>query len=464
MKYHKYMAKKPFVPVFDNDLAAMDPEVWAREALEMLQENIVSPSLVYRDFDATIASYGDVVNTRMPSAFVMKRKIDSDDVTVQNADVTNVPVALNQHCHTSFLLKDGQISRSIQSLFDLFLNPAVRSLGTGMDQILLGQVYQFLGNPAGKLQTMDSTNAKDYILQARQVLNENKVPLAGRNLIWGSSAETFALQQELFTDVASSGSREGLVEGTLGRKFGFNNFMCQNMSEVVTGNTKVTGAINSASGHAAGVTSITVDGLSAAIANGTWFTVAGDMRPRRVTGTTGGSTPTAIAFTPALDYAVADNAVVTLYTPGAVNLGAGYAAGWIKEIVVDGFSVAPQVGQGITFGTASDIYSVIEVNGTTGITLDRPLAAAIADNAVVGILPPGGYNFGFDRGAVALVTRPLAMPTPMSGVRAAVINAYDMSIRVVMTYDGNKQGTLVTLDLLAGVATLDSDRGCVMYS
>ena len=37
-----------------------------------------------------------------------------------------------------------------------------------------------------------------------------------------------------------------------------------------------------------------------------------------------------------------------------------------------------------------------------------------------------------------------------------------MCMRVVMTYDGNKQGTLVTLDTLLGVKVLDKKLGAVM--
>lgn len=440
---------------------ATNPEAWARESLEILQETIVSPSLVHRDFENEIQEYGDTVNARMPAKFLMKRKTDQDDVVPQNADMVKIPVVLNQHCYASFFLRDGQLSRAFPDLVKEFLVPAVMSIGTGIDQIVLGQTYQFLGNSSGRLGKASASTIKSYLLDARRVANNNKMPRQGRNMIWTSEMETQALNVELFTDAASAGD-SGLAqrEGVLGRKFGFDNFMCQNASEVAVGNTVVKGAINNSGGHAAGATSITVDGLSAAIANGTWFTVDGDDRPLRVTGTTGGSSPTAITFTPALTAAVADNAVVTLYSPGAVNLGSGYAAGYIKEIVVDGFSVAPQVGQGVSFGTASHVYSIIEAS-TTSITLDRPLEAAIADNAIVALLPAGSYSFGFDRGALALVTRPLAMPVG-GNVMAYVANAYDMSIRVVMTYDGRGQGTLVTLDLLAGVKTLNTDRGLVM--
>ena len=42
-------------------------------------------------------------------------------------------------------------------------------------------------------------------------------------------------------------------------------------------------------------------------------------------------------------------------------------------------------------------------------------------------------------------------------------NYNDLSIRVTMTYDGNAQGTLVTVDTLMGVKVLDVLLGAVMY-
>jgi len=176
---------------------------------------------------------------------------------------------------------------------------------------------------------------------------------------------------------------------------------------------------------------------------------------------------TQITFIPVLPFAVADNDVVKSYTAGAVNNAAGYAAGWSKAIAVDTFTVAPQVGQMVTFiaaPTASDpIYTVIGKDvSTTSITLDRPLEAAIADNATVNIGPAGDYSFSFMRDAIALVVRPLAAPKAGTGARSAVVNFNGLSMRAVITYNGDKQGHLVTLDFLAGIKVLDSSFGLVM--
>ena len=64
---------------------------------------------------------------------------------------------------------------------------------------------------------------------------------------------------------------------------------------------------------------------------------------------------------------------------------------------------------------------------------------------------------------MALVNRPLALPIPGTGARAGVANWNGLSMRVVMTYDGNKQGHLVTVDTLLGIKVLDTNLGAVMY-
>ena len=160
---------------------------------------------------------------------------------------------------------------------------------------------------------------------------------------------------------------------------------------------------------------------------------------------------------------MANDAAITLYTPGAVNLVAGYAAGWHKEIVVDAFTVAPRVGQMVSFGTATPVYSILEAT-TTSILLDRPLDLAIANDATVNIGPAGGYNFAFDRNALALVTRPLALTGNGRGAQMAVAAYEGIGMRVTLAYNATKQGLQVTFDVLMGTKVLNSSLGAVLLS
>lgn len=459
----QFKTAKPFVNVYANDIDALIPELWAQESLAILEENMVAANLVHRDFENVLAKFGDIVHTRRPGEFRAKRKTTTDDVTVQDATSTDVPVPLDQHIHVSFLLRDGEESKAFQDLVATYMAPAMLAQARIVDQIVLGQYPQFLANCFGGLGTLSSSNVKTRILGIRNIMNINKAYEAGRNLIWTPSSETIALGLTEFTNVQDAGDQGmALREAWLGRKFQFNNYMCQNMAEVATGNTTSTGAINNASGYAKGTVTFTVDGITGAIADGTWMTIAGDDTPLRVTAAseTLGNT-TSITVHQGLKTAVVDNAVITFYTPGAVNAASGYAAGWSKEIVIDGFTVAPKAGQIVSFGAQSHLYTVVEAT-TTSLLLDRPLAAALTDDLAVNIGPAGSYNLAFHKDAITLVIRPLALPRSAAGAMGAVVNHNGLSMRAVITYDGNKQGHLVTLDMLLGIKVLDTNLGAVM--
>ncbi len=446
--------------VRDNSLDAFVPEVWAAESLDILTANTVMTNLVHRDFSDEIKNFGEVVNTRRPAEFEMERKTDADSVTIQDANATNVPVTLNMHPHVSFMLKDGEEARSFKDLANEYLVPAILAMGKGLDQSLLAQSYRFLGNAVGKLGV---TPTKETIVAAREKLNKQLCPISGRNLVITPDTEGAFLSIADFINAEKVGDNgTALREGSLGRKFAFNTYMDQNCPSIAAGNTVKSGAVNYAAGYSAGATTLVVDGFSGAVVTGSWCTIGGD--PQFITAhTETASNTTGITISPGLRYDVADNAVITAYTPGAINKAAGYAADYQKHLTIDGFSVAPKTGQLITFGTAAptEYYGAINTPTTTDLMLDRPLVSSLADDAVLSIGPAGNYNFAFHRNALALVSRTL--PKPRSGLAvSAVANYQGLGIRVTITYNGEKQGHLVTVDMLCGIALLDVNLGCVL--
>lgn len=450
---------------------AFIPELWANESLAILEENMVLGNLIHRDFEPVMASYGDVVNTRKPATMKARKKTSADSVTVQTPAATSIPVVLNQHIHSSFMVRDADQSKSFKDLVVEYLHPAMLSIAHSIDLTLSTQAYQFLGNGYGGLGQLSSTNAEQYIIGTRQVMNLNKAYAEGRNLVVGPVAESAFLQDKTFTQAYSVGDEgTALRDAALTRKFGFDIFMAQNTPYVSTSVDVVTGlAINHSGGYAAGTKTFTVNGLSSAISNGSWITIAGDYTPLQVVSSVGGATPTSITTAQAISNAVGATAAITILGNGAatVNQSGGYAQGWLKEIVFTGFTNLPQVGQAVTFGTTAGtpVYGVTDVDSVNlTITLDRPLeeSAGIANGATINLLPSGSYNFAFHRNALTLVTRPLALPMPGTGARAGVANFNGMSMRVVMAYDANKQGTLVTVDTLCGVKVLDSALGAVL--
>jgi len=464
-----YLSQAQFA-CFANDNDAYVPEQWANEGLAILEENMVIANLVHRDFESEVRSYGDVVNTRKPGTFRIRRKKDGTALTQQDANATNVRVPLDQWIYNSFVIKDGEASKSFQDLVDIYLRPGMQTIARAVDRAVLGQAHKFLANKVGRLGNLTSANSKDFLLEAREKMNVNKAPADGRNLVLAATAETALLKNELFLKANERGDGgTALQNATLGRILGFNTYMDQNVNSVAAVSCDtVIGAIDEVSGYAAGEAGeLTVNGFTGARAANEYVTVAGDDQPTYLTATSGAGTPVGMTLSAALKYSVANDAVVTVYKACAVQ--GGYALGYAEAIVLDGWTVAPQVGQLVAFGTGSArrVYTVIEswLSASTtdqSVILDRPLDVALINDQAAFPGPGGSLNMAFHRDALALVTRPLAVPNNAMGVLSHVGVYNDIAMRVSMQYDIQNGGTVVNLDILAGIAVLDTDLCAVL--
>jgi hypothetical protein len=427
----------------------------------VLYENSVMASLVHTDFSDEIANSGDVVNTRRPAKFEGKRKVDSDDVTTQDAVAPNVAVKLDQHWHVSFIIKDGEESKGFANLRNTFLVPALEAIAKSVDEVVLNERYNFLGNLVGNLAT---PVGKRTMIDAQTKLDGNSVPTSDRWFAMSSKSKADLLDVVDFTQADKVGDDGTAVrEGFIGRKFGFNTVLAQNLKTVADGgpSSVALGAVNNGGGYAAGTTTLVVDTFTGEVLDGSWVTIAGDDTPQLVTAHVGAVT-TSITISPGLRSAVADDAVVVQVLPAAVNNVPGYPADHTKEIVIDGITVAPSPMQLASFGTNGITYGLNGAPLTTSILLNRALEAAVANDDVVGLGPSGEFNLGFHRNAIGLISRPLALPDQATGVRGAVADLNGIGVRVVITYDGVAQGHRVTVDLLAGVKTLDADMGTLV--
>jgi hypothetical protein len=435
--------------LYVNDNDALIPEIWANMGLAILEENMVAAALVHRDFENEIRSFGDVVNTRRPGQFKIRRKGDNDPVLGQDAVVNNVQVPLDQHFYTNFTIKDGEASKAFQDLVDIHLLPGMQNIARAVDRAILGRVHAYLANAVGTLDGLTGTNAKDTILAARQKLNENKAFFNGRHGVVDPRSETALLSEELFLRANEKGDDgTALREASLGRVLGIDWWMDQNTPGLLVGGADIqattTTAAEPVGETVVAMTAAPTDGV------GVWVVIAGDDQPRHVTGIA----TLDITLDAPLKGAVATTAAVSYYN--AMKAQGAYAAGENKAIIIDGFAAGkpPQVGQIIE----SEVINATDQS----VLLDRPLELSVADNEDVYPGPAGSYNFVFHREAIALVSRPLALPSAGLGVDAAVATHNDVSMRIAMQYDIAQQGTVVTLDMLAGVAVLDTDLGVVM--
>ena len=274
---------KAQVACFLNDNDAFIPELWAQEGLAILEENMVIANLVHRDFEDEVRNFGDVVNTRRPGTFRISRKKDGTTLSQQDANATNVAVPLDQWFYTSFIIRDGEASKAFQDLVDIYLRPGMQSIARAVDRAVLGRVHAYLrsGYPAkrcGRLGNLNSTNSKDYLLEAREILNVNKAPVDGRRLVLAPASETALLKNDMFVKANERGDGGTALENAmLGRILGFDTYMDQNVNYMASSAEVVAGTNTNA--LAAGATGSFTVAVADYDALGCWVNMAGNDQP-----------------------------------------------------------------------------------------------------------------------------------------------------------------------------------------
>lgn len=469
--------------MYTSALSPFVPAMWAAEAVAILWESMVYAGTVYMDFSKEIAKHGDEVNTRRPGRMEAQRKQnDLDDLEDSNPEAENIKVRLNQRVYTSFMLGDGASSLSIENLFDTYLKVAIQGEARFIDRVIAAQVYQYLHNAAGGLQQMSKTNSHDFLLDIREVFNNNFVDEADRWLGLASRSETLMQKNDLFKSAERIGDGgRALRNALLGRVAGWQTFLEQNTPSVrLTNMTEDVTTVNGA--HDKGVTMVTVADASD-LAEGQYVIIEGDWSPLRIVDITSnvvtfsrpliGDVANGAAVH-AVDICTVDQSDPLTISDKNITVSDGYPVGWAKEIVVDTASSSgppvagniPKLFQLVAFGVQPYEYGIIKVrqlgSNSYAITLDRPLEASIADEADVNLGPAGDYNFAYHRNSVAFVMRPLVTARPETGILQATATWKNLSLRVEISRDSKKQGHRVTVDGIFGVKPIASEMGGVL--
>lgn len=469
----------------DNDNSAMIPKLWAMYTLAILQSNSVAMELFFRDFDPAVADYGDTVNTRKPAAFQAYNKSDTDQIAIQSASTTNIAVVLNQHPHVSFLIRDGEESKSIESLVELYLEPAVIALAEDTDARCLGMYPNFLGGSVGEQTTpkkgggqagllggLTNTNYQQLLTELGEKMDTNRCPVDGRTLVVGPTMKRLILQNQTLVQANTRGDAgTALRTANIGTIYGFDHFMCQNMAQV--GTVDVASALFVTNGaNKPGDTTIAVKTGTGVIATGSWLTILGKQYQVQTHHETLGNTDSVTIQPPLFDSTVDSTAITVFTSAWTVANAGGYAAGWNKAISISGGTTFPKVGELVTF-PATDLnntYVVVAVlagadpiTGTTNnIYLNKPLNFAVSNTDVINSGPSGNFGFAFHRNAVALVNRPLKLPRAGAGALAGAAVHNGISMRVTIAYSAKDQGHIVTIDFLMGLKVLDPNYGAVL--
>lgn len=207
------------------------PEFWAATALGALKANTVMAQLVRRDFDSLVATAGDIVNVSNRGGLSVNDKAANTVVTLQTPSNTKIAITLDKHKEVSFLIEDVASAKAIEDALN-YVEDAAIVLAEQIDADLLA-LYTGAGGTAGA--AADDLDVPE-IVTARKLLNDLKCPFAGRVAVVSSAQEASLLNKTEFTssDFGGDMSRVAVIEANLGRKYGFDFFLDQQVVSTVS--------------------------------------------------------------------------------------------------------------------------------------------------------------------------------------------------------------------------------------
>lgn len=206
----------------------LKPSIIAREALMVLRNNAVLANLVHRDYSSEFVNgVGDTISIKKPATFQAKEF--DEEIELQDANETSVPVTMDKLLDVSFAVTSEELTLDIVDFSEQLLVPAMQAFADKIDKYIIALEKDVKTNrvahESGPITPAD-------IIAARKMLGDSAAPIPGRKLVIGTAAEADLLSTELFISAEKVGDDgTALREASLGRKFGFDTYVDQNIEK-----------------------------------------------------------------------------------------------------------------------------------------------------------------------------------------------------------------------------------------
>ena len=416
----------------------LTPDVIAREALLILEDNIVAPQMMETSStaDFTGAKVGDTIRIRRPAFF----GVDTFDrsganggntVTIQDAVENSVNLKIENHFDVSFEVSSKELALAVDEFNDRLLRPAMSALAQKVDQYALSKIAN-LGGLYGVPTTYAAPKTLVDIASIVEKMNHQMIPMTNRKLLVSPAMQSALYEIDAFVraDIRGGGFTSPVQEASLGRFMGLDTVMSQNLPKHSTlGTAASTGGLDvlytTAAAYTEGTTTINIaNGPS----TGTPTLAKGDTLA--IDYIDGVTREHVVTNDPSIAFGSGAITGVTI-TPGLYGVGGAAAvSGGVPNVVSSGAVV-------------KNVTSTLNAGGTQSATT-----------------PVASYTMGaaFHPSAFQLVFVP--QPNPMGpGTSSSTVNYNGMSLRVLQTYDHVKKRDLISVDCLVGAAAVDGRLG-----
>ncbi len=295
-----------------------------------------------RDYDSDVAKKGDIINVPISKPIQARdAEVSNVNPALTDTDSDTVGIQLTQWREAPFSVTDLELTKIDQDehFMPMSMHEAIRVLAEEANEFMAGK-YDEIYNFVGIAGTTPFTSDTQALIDADLALNLDNVPTSNRSFIMDAYGNAKALNLEAFKSAEKMGRNGVVIEGDLGRVFGFDT-MWDNAVQTHTRGASATAL--SVGVTAAGAKSLSIDGLgSAQPVKGDIFTVAGSSQQHVVvSATTVSAGASVLTIEPALAVEVTDNSQLDFVDDHVANLAFHRDAFTMAERPLKETSLAP---------------------------------------------------------------------------------------------------------------------------
>ena len=226
------------------------------QALKVLRQKVVMLRLVNSDFSMEARSKNESIS--IPDSVAQSVHDVAPSATAPalvQVDPTERMLRLDQWRETYFDATDKDEVEANVGWFMRQTEQAAKALGNDMDAFVHKLIARYVSGATGTAGTTPFNATLDEFFSANEALNTGLAPEDDRYVIIDTKAQTNLMKQSAFAAADERGSTVTGLTGQLGRKYGYDFFMSQNVQTIVRGAS--TALVNGAA--VKGATQISVD-------------------------------------------------------------------------------------------------------------------------------------------------------------------------------------------------------------
>jgi hypothetical protein len=261
-----------------NDLSSLAETAIVRATIA-LRNNSVTPRLVSSDFQGDAAKKDQIISVPVHPAIPLQNVTAGRGSYNTPTDITpsDIPITLDNWKEAVFSLSDKEIAEidTDAKVLPPTMDRAVIAHGDGVDTWVLLKLAQSAYTAAAN---SGPAVAAD-IVDMRTALNVNNVDPRERRAVYSHTLDGELMKVAAFQNADQRGDTDGMMEGQLGRKFGFDNWSSGNMPTITKGDAAtrtVNGAHTATPGFSGGLSTIATTGGTGDHLPGDLITFAGD--------------------------------------------------------------------------------------------------------------------------------------------------------------------------------------------